>query len=261
MFLLAGDNVRVFDQLGSYIGPTIAIPVTPGNGIQTVQSSADGTKVVISVDGETSLYDAVTGAKLDVPPLPLMASVVSPNGVAVGSTVEGDLWIFDPDTLEKLDELPGLHGYAELLTLNADGTTLAAENESDGIRIYDVPTRTQLGENIPDVDGALGYFAMRPDGKELAVPYGSLGLVLWDLDPQHWLDAACALAGRNLTQDDCCSCGSVARQPPSQWRKFNSRAARLSTAARSLPSSRPRTLNIPRGTSRGSSTPPSRCMG
>ena len=34
-----------------------------------------------------------------------------------------------------------------------------------------------------------------------------------------------------------------------------------STAARSLPSSRARTLNIPRGTSRGSSTPPSRCMG
>ena len=202
MFLLAGDNVKIFDQLGNYIGPTIKIPVTPGHGIGTVQSSADGTKVVISVDGETSLYDAVTGDKLDVPPLPLMASVVSPNGVAVGSTIEGDLWIFDPDTLEKLDELPGLHGYAELLTLNADGTTLAAENESDGIRIYDVPTRTQLGENIPDVDGALGFFAIRPDGKELAVPYGSLGLVLWDLDPQHWLDAACALAGRNLSQDE-----------------------------------------------------------
>ena len=156
MFVLAGDNVRVFDQLGNYIGPTIAVD-QPGTRIQTVQSSADGTKVVISVNGQTSLYDAATGAKLDVPPLPLMASVVSPNGVAVGSTIEGDLWIFDPDTLEKLDELPGLHGYAELLTLNADGTTLAAENESDGIRIYDVPSRTQIGENIPDVDGALGF--------------------------------------------------------------------------------------------------------
>ena len=151
---------------------------------------------------QTSFYDARTAERLDVPSLPLISSVVSPNGVAVGSTVEGDLWIFDPDTLEKLGELPGLHGQAEILTLNADGTTLAAENESDGIRIYDVPTRTQLGENIPDVDGALGYFAMRPDGKELAVPYGSLGLVLWDLDPQHWLDAACGLAGRNLSQDE-----------------------------------------------------------
>jgi WD40 repeat protein len=201
MLLLAADNVRVFDQLGNYIGPTITID-DPGLGINTAQSSADGTKLVISVNGQTYLYDAITGAKLDVPPLPLVASVVSPNGVAVGSTVEGDLWIFDPDTLEKLDELPGLHGFAELLTLSADGTTLAAENESDGIRIYDVPSRTQLGENIPDVDGALGYFAMRPDGLELAIPYGELGLVLWDLDPEHWLDAACALAGRNLSQQE-----------------------------------------------------------
>ena len=106
------------------------------------------------------------------------------------------------DTLEKLGELPGLHGYAEHLTLNADGTTLAAENESDGIRIYDVPSRSQLGETIPYVDGALGYFAMRPDGLELAIPYGDLGLVLWDLDPQHWLDAACSLAGRNLSPQE-----------------------------------------------------------
>lgn len=201
LFLLAADNVKVFDQLGNYIGPTITID-EPGTGISTAQSSADGTKVVISVNGRTSLYDAVTGLKLDVPSQPLVASVVSPNGVAVGSTIEGDLWIFDPDTLEKLDELPGLHGYAELLTLNADGTTLAAENESDGIRIYDVPSRTQIGENIPDVDGALGYFAMRPDGLELAIPYGDLGLVLWDLDPQTWLDKACSLAGRNLSPQE-----------------------------------------------------------
>ena len=43
---------------------------------------------------------------------------------------------------------------------------------------------------------------MRPDGKELAIPSGDLGIVLWDLDPQHWLDAACSLAGRNLTPEE-----------------------------------------------------------
>ena len=25
------------------------------------------------------------------------------------------------------------------------------------------------------------------------------GIVVWDLDPAHWVDAACQLAGRNLT--------------------------------------------------------------
>ena len=41
---------------------------------------------------------------------------------------------------------------------------------------------------------------MRPDGMELAIPSGDLGVVLWDLDPQHWLDAACSVVGRNLTE-------------------------------------------------------------
>ncbi len=82
------------------------------------------------------------------------------------------------------------------------GRCFAASNESSGISIYDVPSRTELGDGIADVDGSINYFSLRPDGKELAVPYGAPGIVLWDLDPQHWLDAACTLAGRNLTPDE-----------------------------------------------------------
>ncbi len=29
---------------------------------------------------------------------------------------------------------------------------------------------------------------------------GPDGFTLWDLDPQHWITAACRLAGRNMTQ-------------------------------------------------------------
>jgi hypothetical protein len=40
---------------------------------------------------------------------------------------------------------------------------------------------------------------MRPDGAELAV--GSDGRVmLWDLRPEAWAQAACRLAGRELTE-------------------------------------------------------------
>jgi hypothetical protein len=28
------------------------------------------------------------------------------------------------------------------------------------------------------------------------------GIAIWDLDSSHWVDAACRLAGRNLTQDE-----------------------------------------------------------
>ena len=39
---------------------------------------------------------------------------------------------------------------------------------------------------------------LRPDGLALAIDTGR-GVEFWDLDPQHWEDAACRLAGRNLT--------------------------------------------------------------
>jgi hypothetical protein len=76
------------------------------------------------------------------------------------------------------------------------------QNESEGERIYDLTTRTQLGDAIPDVDGTIGWFAIRPDGKELALPYADQGVALWDLDPDHWSDAACMVAGRNLTPEE-----------------------------------------------------------
>jgi hypothetical protein len=31
------------------------------------------------------------------------------------------------------------------------------------------------------------------------------GVVVWDLDPEHLADAACAVAGRNLTQTEWAS--------------------------------------------------------
>ena len=61
-----------------------------------------------------------------------------------------------------------------------------------------MPSRTQLGDPI-----ALGLrfagAALRPDGLEAAVATDH-GIAVWDLDPEHWVQGACAIAGRNLTQ-------------------------------------------------------------
>ena len=62
---------------------------------------------------------------------------------------------------------------------------------------------TELGDPLPSEDRALGFFvSLRPDGKVLAIPNGPLGVALWDLEPTRWLDAACEVAGRNLTPEE-----------------------------------------------------------
>jgi hypothetical protein len=53
-----------------------------------------------------------------------------------------------------------------------------------------------LPENAPYLAATL-----RPDGGQLAVATEH-GVQLWDLDPGAWRDAACRLAGRNLSRDE-----------------------------------------------------------
>jgi len=43
--------------------------------------------------------------------------------------------------------------------------------------------------------------ALRADGLQAAVPTKD-GVAIWDLDPDHWVAAACQMAGRNLTREE-----------------------------------------------------------
>jgi hypothetical protein len=68
------------------------------------------------------------------------------------------------------------------------------------VRLVDVATRTQLGDGIRVPLAEIGA-SLRPDGRVLVV-HSTFGVALWDLDPTSWEDAACRVAGRNLTPEE-----------------------------------------------------------
>ena len=74
-----------------------------------------------------------------------------------------------------------------------------ALGEDSALRLFDVKSRTQLGDDI-DVGSTEGA-TLRGDGLEMASA-SAHGIVVWDLDPSHWITAACAVAGRNLTREE-----------------------------------------------------------
>jgi hypothetical protein len=77
---------------------------------------------------------------------------------------------------------------------------LAGANDQT-VSIYDVATCTRIGEAIPTFSPWASPGYLRPDGREIAVNQRD-GVVLWDVDPGHLADAACRLAGRNLTESE-----------------------------------------------------------
>jgi len=120
---------------------------------------------------------------------------------AVRSTWDGVTSLLDPTTMGELGTLPG-SGRALLgLSMDAQQKRLLAVGLDLSMRLYDLQSRTQLGGDI-SLDGTdVPPAAIRPDGLQAAVATPS-GIVVWDLDPQHWMSAACEVAGRNLTRDE-----------------------------------------------------------
>jgi hypothetical protein len=147
------------------------------------------------------LVDPEIGATL-AGPAPGYHTVVAGTDVIVASDDPGRVFILDPDTLEPTAPAFNLGaGQVDQLELSADGRWLMARGTT--AQLYDLATPRQLGGPIPTtLTGRwTGGTALRPDGRQLAVP-GQFGIALWDLDPADWHDAACQLAGRNLTLDE-----------------------------------------------------------
>ena len=127
-------------------------------------------------------------------------SRVSSAGVGIGSKFDGTLQLFDPSTLTAVGELAGSRGAAQDMQFSADGSLLLVKGGDRRVTLHDIASRTQLGDPILIDPAAFNDVSLRPDGKEMAIPNGHTGITLWDLDPAHWADAACSIAGRNLTQ-------------------------------------------------------------
>ena len=134
----------------------------------------------------------------------ILGVAVSSQNVVVGAKVDGTLGIFDPDTLAETASLPGARGYNQQLRFSADGSVLLAAANDGTVSLYDVASRARLGDPLQLGDNDSVPVNLRADGLEAAFGYygEDFGAVLWDLDPEHWANAACAIAGRNLTPEE-----------------------------------------------------------
>ena len=152
----------------------------------------------LSVDLALQRRDPTSGAvPVEADVGPVVHLVAGPHTL-IANDFLGNIIALDPISFrESGDRFPAVRGHLEAMALSADERRLAVLGGDRSVRLYDVATRTELGTDI-DVE-SLGGVAMRSDGGEAAV-VTEQGIVVWDLDPAKWSDAACELAGRNLTQ-------------------------------------------------------------
>lgn len=77
----------------------------------------------------------------------------------------------------------------------------SSAGEYETVSVYDVATWTRIGDPIPSHSPFIFPGHLRPDGAVVIVTVRD-GIQAWDIDPDHLAQAACLMAGRNLTETE-----------------------------------------------------------
>jgi WD40 repeat protein len=129
----------------------------------------------------------------------------SPDGkiLAVGNGI--DVLMLDSGTLQQIGEpLPG-NGAVTItgLVFSPDGNTLAVASQASDIILWDVATHQVIGQLFSEHNDWAEKLVFSPDGQYLATTIiSSSSLILWEMDPQSWIDTACGIVGRNFTRNE-----------------------------------------------------------
>ncbi len=169
----------------------------------SLSGSPDGKRFAVATTSGVKVFDVDTGGEVssidDRPDLRGVYFVT--NDLIAISSLGGELTFHDVGTLATIRTLNGSRGFVQDVQPTGDGSLIAADGGDRSVQLIDVASGTTIGGSITIADNEWNGFAFQPQGRELAVGGGSKdGIAIWDLDPKHWIEAACRLAGRDLTK-------------------------------------------------------------
>jgi WD40 repeat protein len=113
----------------------------------------------------------------------------------------GAVTVYDPLALQAVHDLPGARGQVNMLAFDADGETLLATSNDQTVSIYDTASWVRLGDPFPADAPIIHPAYLHPSGDSLLVTV-TRGVAWWRLDGQSLRDAACQVAGRDLTRTE-----------------------------------------------------------
>ncbi|WP_062202663.1 nSTAND1 domain-containing NTPase [Demequina salsinemoris] len=196
----ADGTVATYDtSTGRRIEPTLQVDGWPFY----VSTSAGGAQVAVTAGYQggvrTEVFDGVTGEALAPPGDGLAGAEESPDGRIVANTADSVRSVsrFGPN-LELLGGTRVARASVTGLQVSSDATMFLVSANDGSAALFSMDTGERIG--IPFDASSFGARQawLSPDGARLAINVEQ-GVAIWDLDPSHLAEAACDVAGRNLT--------------------------------------------------------------
>ena len=198
----SGGEVWTIDPgTGRRIDPTLQVTGDPW----IVTTNEDGTEVLVTSVSRTdppssTIFDGVTGKALRSGLEGAAWTRMTSRGEVIAAT-NNRIGRYDAATFERLGSLPGIPGGIDAIGVSPDGRTLSVYSMNETVSVYDLVAGIRLGDPIQVSSEWTFSGVFRADGDEMAVNVPA-GIALWDLRTSSQADAACAMAGRDLTEDE-----------------------------------------------------------
>jgi WD40 repeat protein/DNA-binding SARP family transcriptional activator len=187
-----GRGVRFDDRV-------VSVAASPDNRTAIALTAAPGFALVDLLDGRVTRDGAFGRAGEPVP----QHAEFSPDGQRVAISTGEGVGILDVETGDWVrTPVDGHDGPVPSLAYAPDSTILASGSDDGRVGLWDGRTGALLGTMLPGRPNTPVTVEFRPDGHTLLISSVDGAVYTWDTRPQHWVDHACAVAGRNLAQDE-----------------------------------------------------------
>jgi WD40 repeat protein len=203
--LIIGDDTRVSVIDAETLqpdGPTIEMD----QAVVSASTSPDGHRAIVMTTAGYSLVDLDEGRVIREGEAPHSSGgEFSPDGrrFAVGFN-GGRMRVLDVETGEWVGpQRVGHDGGIFAMDWAPDGSMFATGGDDFAIVFWDPDTGAPLSKVLPSRPGD-GQMSPQflPDGRTLLLTAPGGAVYTMDLSIEHWIDSACAIAGRNLTEDE-----------------------------------------------------------
>ena len=195
-----GRHQIIAGDVSGPVGPRIVV-----DDLVSMSVSRTGHRVVAGTEHGVLVYDGFTGELVGEIPRPELQGVfVTLADQLFVSSLGGELTQYDLESMRPVRTFGGSRGYVQDLVGTSDGSLIAVRGGDRTVTLYDVATGVRLGAPIVVAEAQENLISLSPHGDRLAIGggEGEAGVQIWNLDPAHWVAAACRLAGRNLTRDE-----------------------------------------------------------
>jgi WD40 repeat protein/DNA-binding SARP family transcriptional activator len=126
----------------------------------------------------------------------------SPDGsLLAGGQLDGNVHLWATDGWGRVGAPLVSGGRAPSVTFSPDGRTLALSDNEGAVALWDVASRQPIGPPLPGLPEARTTARFAPDGARLFAVTDTGRAIRWEVDPEVWLQQACALAGGGLTPE------------------------------------------------------------